>query len=181
MAKIVKDEGWVRLYRGIGAPLMVEPVKRAVKFSTQSIYASIAPAGLLGQFISGALAGTTEVIIIAPTEIVKVRLQSKDFLGKYTGSTMQCISQIYREEGCLAFLKGLEAGIWRQALYNGSLFGWSALFKSHWAVPVGYGARLWRNFVCGAVAGTLGVSINNVFDVICTRNRNHPPGKPAIW
>eukprot|EP01048_Picozoa_sp_COSAG05_P020927 COSAG05_NODE_3700_length_1897_cov_1.397664_3_plen_115_part_00 len=93
-----------------------------------------------------------QVIIIAPTEIVKVRLQSKDFLGKYTGSTMQCIAKIYKEEGALAFLKGLEAGIWRQALYNGSLFGWSALFKSLWAAPIGYGANLWRNFVCGGTS-----------------------------
>ena len=34
---------------------MVEPVKRAVKFTTQAYYLSIVPAGLIGQFLSGAL------------------------------------------------------------------------------------------------------------------------------
>lgn len=43
------------------------------------------------------------------------------------------------------------------------------------------GANVWRNFICGAAAGTLGVTTNNWADVICTRNRNKKPGVPALW
>ena len=182
LVAIVREEGFAVLYRGIGGPLGVEPIKRAVKFTTQAYYASIAPAGLLGQFISGALAGMTEVIVIAPTEIVKVRLQSKDYKSIYKSGTVDAMKQIVRDEGPLTLLKGLEAGLWRQGVYNGSLFGWTALFKQLWTEPAGYGAGLWRNFVCGAVAGTLGVSSFNIpFDVVCTRNRNLPRGTPALW
>ena len=124
----------------------------------------------------------TEVIVIAPTEIVKVRLQSKDYKSIYKSGTVDAMKQIVRDEGPLTLLKGLEAGLWRQGVYNGSLFGWTALFKQLWTEPAGYGAGLWRNFVCGAVAGTLGVSSFNIpFDVVCTRNRNLPRGTPALW
>ena len=36
---------------------------------------------------------------------------------------MDCISKIYAQEGFGGFLKGMEATIWRHAVWNGGYFG----------------------------------------------------------
>jgi solute carrier family 25 2-oxodicarboxylate transporter 21 len=36
---------------------------------------------------------------------------------------MDCISKIYKYEGAYGFLRGMEATVWRHALWNGGYFG----------------------------------------------------------
>jgi hypothetical protein len=102
---IVQTEGVRNLYRGISAPMSIEPVKRvrcpallilcpsasnplcrvahltriwqAVKFTANEFYKGVVPMGhWYSLYAAGALAGMTECIFIAAPETVKVVLIS---------------------------------------------------------------------------------------------------------
>ncbi|KAK9766398.1 hypothetical protein K7432_004537 [Basidiobolus ranarum] len=180
--KIIKTEGFGRLYRGIIPPVMVEAPKRAVKFATNEQY-SIMYKNLFGMpkmtqslsILTGVSAGVTEAFLVVSFELVKIRLQDKSSAGKYTG-TMDCVRKILAQEGPLAFFKGLEATIYRHAFWNGGYFG--VIHGVRTALPEAETKQgeLLRNFTAGAIGGTAGTLLNTPFDVVKTRIQNQAPG-----
>lgn len=82
--KIVKQEGFSRLYRGIVAPIMVEAPKRATKFAANEQYSRLYM-GFLGRermsqglsIATGVSAGMTEAFVVVSFELVKIRMQDK--------------------------------------------------------------------------------------------------------
>jgi solute carrier family 25 2-oxodicarboxylate transporter 21 len=71
-----------RLYRGIGAPILMEAPKRATKFAANDewgkVYRNLFGAPKMTQSLSiltGASAGATEAFVVVPFELVKIRLQ----------------------------------------------------------------------------------------------------------
>jgi solute carrier family 25 2-oxodicarboxylate transporter 21 len=86
LQSIVREEGFARLYRGLSSPIVAEAPKRAAKFTFNEKYKQ-----LLGQehyAMAGTLAGMSEALVNCPFEVVKVRMQAKENLGKYA-STFQ--------------------------------------------------------------------------------------------
>ncbi|RFU27108.1 hypothetical protein B7463_g9235, partial [Scytalidium lignicola] len=127
--KIIKNEGFPRLYRGIAAPIMMEAPKRAVKFAANDSWGAFYR-GLLGvekqtqslSILTGCTAGASEALIIVPFELVKIRLQDRSSAGKYRG-TMDAVIKIIRQEGLLALYNGMESTLWRNVVWNGGYFG----------------------------------------------------------
>lgn len=82
--KIVRQEGFGRLYRGIVAPILVEAPKRATKFAANEQYSALY-LRLLGQekmsqglsIATGVSAGMTEAFVVVSFELVKIRMQDK--------------------------------------------------------------------------------------------------------
>ncbi len=82
--KIVKQEGFSRLYRGIVAPILVEAPKRATKFAANEQYSNLY-LHLLGRqkmtqglsIATGISAGMTEAFVVVSFELVKIRMQDK--------------------------------------------------------------------------------------------------------
>ncbi|RYP43363.1 hypothetical protein DL768_009957 [Monosporascus sp. mg162] len=79
--KIVRNEGFSRLYRGISAPIMMEAPKRATKFAANDewgkIYRKAFGAEKMTQSLSiltGASAGATESFVVVPFELVRALL-----------------------------------------------------------------------------------------------------------
>ncbi|KAJ2608575.1 hypothetical protein H4S08_004401 [Coemansia sp. RSA 1365] len=187
-SRIIKEEGPTRLYRGILPPIMVEAPKRAIKFASNDTYAPmymrLFNKDKLTQslaIMTGVSAGITEAMIVATPELVKIRLQAKENAGRYTG-TMDCVRKIYAEEGLKAFANGLEATIWRHALWNGGYFG--SIFGIKKLMPKAESKKgeLAINFVSGAIGGTIGTTLNTPPDVVKTRIQNHNPAKgPAPY
>ena len=120
----------------------------------------------------------TEVIFIAPAEVIKVRMQAKERAKVYS-NTLDAFFKILRAEGPAAYLQGLETALWRQSAWNGTFFGASFALKEHvlWR-PRTKASELGRNFVAGVIGGTLGTVLNNPFDVVVSRMRNVLPGDP---
>ncbi|KAJ2795079.1 hypothetical protein H4R20_006000 [Coemansia guatemalensis] len=186
--RIIKEEGPTRLYRGILPPIMVEAPKRAIKFASNDTYAPmymrLFNKDKLTQslaIMTGVSAGVTEAMIVATPELVKIRLQAKENAGRYSG-TMDCVRKIYAEEGLKAFANGLEATIWRHALWNGGYFG--SIFGIKKLMPKAESKKgeLAVNFVSGAIGGTIGTTLNTPPDVVKTRIQNHNPAKgPAPY
>lgn len=82
--KIVKQEGFSRLYRGIVAPILVEAPKRAIKFAANEQYSQMYMKMLhmdrMTQGLSiatGVSAGMTEAFVVVGFELVKIRMQDK--------------------------------------------------------------------------------------------------------
>ncbi|KAJ1898055.1 hypothetical protein LPJ66_002990 [Kickxella alabastrina] len=178
-SRIIKEEGPTRLYRGILPPIMVEAPKRAIKFASNDTYGTaymkLFGAEKLTQplaILTGVSAGITEAMIVATPELVKIRLQAKENAGRYTG-TMDCVRKIYAQEGLRAFANGLEATIWRHALWNGGYFG--SIFAIREVMPKASSKKgeLANNFIAGAIGGTIGTTLNTPPDVVKTRIQNH--------
>lgn len=127
--KIIKEEGFGRLYRGIVPPILMEAPKRAIKFAANEQYTTLfssligldkpdASAEVKRQWrpflpvLTGVAAGCTEAFVVVPFELVKIRLQDKANAARYK-NTLDCLRKIITEEGVFAFSRGLESTLWR--------------------------------------------------------------------
>ncbi|KAI1338431.1 mitochondrial 2-oxodicarboxylate carrier 1 [Xylariaceae sp. FL0016] len=178
--KIIKNEGFSRLYRGISAPILMEAPKRATKFAANDewgkIYRKAFGAEKMTQSLSiltGATAGATESFVVVPFELVKIRLQDKASAGKYNGM-MDVVGKIIKNEGILAMYNGLESTLWRHILWNAGYFG--CIFQVRGLLPKAEtkNAQILNDLVSGSIGGTVGTILNTPMDVVKSRIQNSP-------
>ncbi|KAI5464761.1 mitochondrial carrier domain-containing protein [Mariannaea sp. PMI_226] len=179
-ARIIKTEGFSRLYRGISAPILMEAPKRATKFAANDewgkFYRNLFGVEKMNQSLSvltGASAGATESFVVVPFELVKIRLQDKASAGKYNGM-FDVVSKIVKNEGPLALYQGLESTLWRHILWNAGYFG--CIFQVRQLLPVAETkqGRMGNDLVSGAIGGTIGTVLNTPLDVVKSRIQNTP-------
>ncbi|OAL37009.1 hypothetical protein AYO20_03778 [Fonsecaea nubica] len=182
LRKIVKNEGPSRLYRGIGAPIMMEAPKRATKFAANDSW-GIFYRNLFGvqkptqplAILTGATAGATEAFVVVPFELVKIRLQDRASAGKYNG-IVDCVVKTVKAEGPLALYNGLESTLWRHILWNAGYFG--CIFQVKSLMPkvdkAERGKAMLNDFISGTIGGTVGTILNTPMDVVKSRIQNSP-------
>lgn len=176
--KIIRHEGFSRLYRGITAPILMEAPKRATKFAANDewgkIYRKAFGAEKMNQSLSiltGASAGATESFVVVPFELVKIRLQDKSSAGKYTGM-LDVVSKTIRNEGLLAMYNGLESTLWRHILWNAGYFGCIFQVRTYLPKAETKQSQITNDLISGAVGGTVGTIVNTPFDVVKSRIQN---------
>lgn len=179
LTKIVKNEGFRRLYRGVVPPVLVEAPKRATKFAAfekyRELYQKIFNVEKLDQkltVLTGVSAGVTEAFVVVPFDLVKIRMQDRNSATLYKNTT-DCFLKILRGEGPLAFFNGLEATMFRHGTWTGCYFASISYIKAFLPKPKSQGETLAINFVAGAAGGTIGTMANTPFDVVKTRIQNH--------
>lgn len=178
--KIIKHEGFSRLYRGITAPIMMEAPKRAVKFSANDEWGKFYRKAF-GQekmtqplaVLTGASAGATEAVVVVPFELVKIRMQDKASAGKYSGP-LDVIKKTVQNEGVLAMYNGLESTMWRHMLWNAGYFG--CIFQVRSLLPKAHTKKrqMLNDLISGSVGGTVGTILNTPMDVVKSRIQNSP-------
>ncbi|KAK5995063.1 Mitochondrial 2-oxodicarboxylate carrier 2 [Cladobotryum mycophilum] len=184
-SKIIKNEGFSRLYRGINAPILMEAPKRAIKFAANDewgkVYRKMFGVNQMNQSLSvltGATAGATESFVVVPFELIKIRLQDKASAGKYNGM-VDCVIKTVKNEGPLTLYQGLESTMWRHVLWNAGYFG--CIFQVRQMLPKAEtkSARMTNDMISGAVGGTVGTMLNTPMDVVKSRIQNTPkvPGQ----
>lgn len=180
--KIVANEGFSRLYRGITAPILMEAPKRAIKFAANDewgkVYRKAFGVDKMTQplaVLTGATAGATEAFVVVPFELVKIRLQDKAQAAKYNGIA-DVVRKVVAQEGPLALYQGLEATIWRHATWNAGYFG--CIFQVRALLPPNptknKSIQLRNDLISGTIGGTVGTILNTPFDVIKSRVQNSP-------
>ncbi|TPX30313.1 hypothetical protein SmJEL517_g06102 [Synchytrium microbalum] len=183
---MVKNEGFGVLYRGIIPPIMVEAPKRAIKFGANEKYGQLykehfgMKPGQAMAIATGISAGCTEAMVVVSFDLVKIRLQDKNNAGKYKNTT-DAVAKIFAEEGFLGFWKGLEATLWRHALWNGGYFGSINYVRGLLPKAESKQGTLVNNFVAGSIGGTIGTILNTPFDVVKSRVQNQGPGKAVKY
>lgn len=176
---IIREEGFRNLYRGISSPLLAEAPKRAIKFSSNEKYKQLfaGPNGEIEWYrksAAGAAAGATECVVNTPFEVVKVRMQAKENLGRFT-STTHCLQDLVSKEGLVGLYKGVEPQMWRNMVWNGIYFGMIGGLKEGVFKPTPEATtkdRLFNDFLAGLVGGTLATLGNTPFDVVKSRMQN---------
>ncbi|MCJ1479467.1 Mitochondrial 2-oxodicarboxylate carrier 2 [Lambiella insularis] len=178
--KIIKHEGFSRLYRGINAPILMEAPKRATKFAANDewgkVWRNVFGAAKMDQKLSiltGASAGATEAFVVVPFELIKIRLQDRASAGKYNGM-IDCVVKTVKAEGPLALYNGLESTLWRHILWNAGYFG--CIFQVRELLPKASGKseQVRNDLLSGATGGTVGTILNTPMDVVKSRIQNSP-------
>ncbi|KAK4547341.1 hypothetical protein LTR36_000997 [Oleoguttula mirabilis] len=180
--KIVQNEGFSRLYRGITAPILMEAPKRATKFAANDewgkVWRSAFGVEKMNQSLSiltGASAGATEAFVVVPFELVKIRLQDRAQAAKYNGM-IDCVTKIIRQEGPLTLYQGLESTIWRHVLWNAGYFG--CIHQVRALLPANPSKdktiQMRNDLLSGAIGGTVGTILNTPLDVVKSRIQNSP-------
>jgi solute carrier family 25 2-oxodicarboxylate transporter 21 len=183
-AKIVSNEGFLTLYRGIVAPIFAEAPKRAVKFASNEFYkAELTKLGLPADerkmFLAGLGAGLTEGFVNCPFELVKVRMQQK---GSVYKSTMEAATAIVRNEGVTGLYRGLVPQLLRNSNWDAIYF--SLIFTLKKRVlppPTSKGEELFRNFTAGLIASSIGVVFATPFDMVKSRFQGEKYGPDRKW
>eukprot|EP01084_Bolivina_argentea_P314470 544692_1 len=176
LRSIVIEEGATNLYRGLLSPILAEAPKRAIKFTTNENYKVLFQNqdGNLTGFraaAAGACAGMTECSVNTPFEVVKVRMQAKENLGRFKNMG-GCLVHLVKSEGLLGLYVGLESHLWRNAFWNGTYFGCIDYLKKEILCPPEGSSPVLYNFAAGIVGGTLATLTNTPFDVVKSRMQN---------
>ncbi|SHO76222.1 Mitochondrial inner membrane citrate transporter [Malassezia sympodialis ATCC 42132] len=126
---IVRDEGLLGIYRGLVPVMLRQGANSAVRFGTYSTLRNFVqtssrpgqplPGGVT--FGIGAVAGIVTVYATMPLDVVKTRMQALDARQRYAG-TLDCMRQVFRDEGLLAFWRGATPRLARLMLSGGIVF-----------------------------------------------------------
>lgn len=185
MLDVIKNEGFSRFYRGLGAELVGMIPKSSAMYASYELFRRIFDENLpldgaessmartsLVSFLAGAVSGVPEAIVVTPPQVIKVRLQSIDFVGKYS-NTIDCAQKIIKEEGLLKMMTGVQPTMIRNSVWNAVYFGSmqylkivsNAVFPSNRTFIIDRLETLCTGFV-GAVFATC---FNAPFDVVKSR------------
>ncbi|CAD0114645.1 unnamed protein product [Aureobasidium uvarum] len=161
--KIVRNEGFSRLYRGIEAPILMEAPKRLFAANDEwgKFYRNLFGVPKMTQGLSvltGATAGATEAFVVVPFELVKIH----------------CVRKVVQQEGVLTLYQGLESTMWRHILWNAGYFG--CIFQVRELLPKADNkkSQILNDLTSGAVGGTVGTILNTPMDVVKSRIQNSP-------
>jgi solute carrier family 25 2-oxodicarboxylate transporter 21 len=129
--------------------------------------------------IAGIAAGATESIVIAPFELVKVKLQAVGSSQLYS-NTFDAVVKVINNGGIRSIYRGLESTLWRNVFWNGGYFGVIQQVKSMLPKSTNEKEELLYSFISGSIAGIFGTTINTPFDVVKSRIQYDGKGRWTI-
>jgi solute carrier family 25 citrate transporter 1 len=110
---IIKEEGFLAIYRGLFPVIARQGANQAVRFTVYSLLKqwlqASQPAGKqihwAKTFGIGMIAGTVTVYTTMPLDVLKTKMQGIGAKERY-GNSFRCVLTVLREEGLFAFWKG---------------------------------------------------------------------------
>jgi solute carrier family 25 (mitochondrial citrate transporter), member 1 len=170
-AMIIKNDGFLGFYRGLGAVVIGISPKMAIRFSSFEASKSKLHPYINNEtarnFTAGLIAGTIETILIVnPMEVVKIRLQS----DKSLSNVFQASGRIFSEEGIRGFYRGLVLTISRQAINQAVNFSIYHRIKGFLSGnDKQKELASYKHFLIGAFSGSIGPISNAPIDTLKTR------------
>lgn len=186
VTSIMKKEGPLAYYKGIGGPLASVPLLNALVFSSYEIsrksFEQQGKVGYLYIGISGAIAGFIQCVVVNPTELVKCKMQmQKGITGEGYTSSWDCAKDIMKKDGFRGINQGMYATIIREVpayvvqftvyeFAKRKIFGvggWLGKENLNGEDDGSIGG--WRAMAAGALAGTTCWAASFPPDVVKTR------------
>eukprot|EP01129_Flabellula_baltica_P013680 TRINITY_DN6401_c0_g1_i1.p1 TRINITY_DN6401_c0_g1~~TRINITY_DN6401_c0_g1_i1.p1 ORF type:complete len:287 (-),score=34.50 TRINITY_DN6401_c0_g1_i1:195-1055(-) len=170
--KIMEEGGFSRFYRGVFPELAGMIPKSSVMYmayeKVRRFYSRKYGMSTSVAFVAGTISGLVEAATVTPFQVVKVRLQSKEYLGRYHNS-MDCTLKILREEGIRRFGRGLGPTMWRNGVWSSIYF--STMFKLKSWMPKSKTSLgdLMGTLFTGFAGGLAGTIFNAPFDMVKSR------------
>ncbi|EZA52627.1 hypothetical protein DMN91_001677 [Ooceraea biroi] len=165
---ILAKESVSGLYRGMTSPIagvaMVNAIVFGVYGHTQRHLSE--PDRLSAHFLAGASAGIAQTPVSSPIELAKTRLQLMTPSQGTSHGPMQCLRNIYRQEGYRGIFKGLGVTFLREGPSYGVYFvTYEILTRTSSKEPI----STFRMLLAGGLAGTASWVISYPVDVIKSR------------
>ena len=167
LKRIVVNEGFFSLYKGLTAVMAGIAPKMAVRFSSFDTYK-----GWLGctdgkdkkgVFLAGLMSGVTEaVLVVTPAEVCKIRMQAQyhsmldpeQMARRKYRNVLQTAAVIIREEGVGALYKGVVPTTLRQGCNQAVNFTFYQIFKTQWeTMQNGKELIAWQHMLIGGLSG----------------------------
>ena len=134
LVSLYREGGIGRLYRGMTPELIGMVPKTSALYASYEIcrreLASLYGDTSVVAAMSGTLASFPEAFIVTPPQVVKVRMQAKEHLGRFL-NPLDCLQKTIREEGMSAMFIGLGPTLWRNGIWNTVYFGTMHKLKSY--------------------------------------------------
>lgn len=173
-ASIIRSEGAVGLYRGIGAMALGAGPAHAVYFSVYESFKERFGGNRSGHHplahgAAGVLATISSDAVFTPMDVVKQRLQLP---GNVYNGVVDCIQRIIRDEGVKAFYASYRTTVIMNVPYTATHFATyeaaKAGLKGVWPEKTNE-ENLFVHLTAGGAAGALASSVTTPLDVVKTR------------
>nr|XP_018262175.1 solute carrier family 25 (mitochondrial citrate transporter), member 1 [Kwoniella dejecticola CBS 10117]OBR84333.1 solute carrier family 25 (mitochondrial citrate transporter), member 1 [Kwoniella dejecticola CBS 10117] len=130
VSTIIKEEGWLGVYRGVGPVMLRQGANSAVRFSSYSTLkqlaqGSVVPGTQMPGWMTFGIGATAGVITVCEssdrTFVIKTRMQSLRAKTEYKNS-LHCAYRVVTEEGFFKLWKGTVPRLGRLIMSGGIIF-----------------------------------------------------------
>lgn len=182
LAHIYREGGFLRFYRGVGPEFCGMVPKNssmyaAYEWTRRGLKRNTALDDVTIAFLSGVVSGPAETVVVQPFQVVKVRMQTKEFNTRFT-SSLDCAGHLLRSEGVGGFFRvGVSATLWRNTVWNSVYFGSMAKVRDTVDTSKQSGwRRTLLDLASGFGCGMFATCFNAPFDVAKSRQQSQLPG-----
>ncbi|KAG0369351.1 mitochondrial carrier domain-containing protein [Gamsiella multidivaricata] len=173
--KVVRNEGVLGLYSGLGPQLVGVAPEKAIKLTMNDLARGHLTdkngnISLAGEVIAGGIAGGSQVVFTNPLEIVKIRLQVAGEAAKTLEVPRPGAVAIVRTLGIIGLYKGASACLLRDIPFSSIYFPvYAHLKKDLFKEGPNHQLSIGELLIAGAVAGMPAAYFTTPADVIKTR------------
>ncbi|KAI8992444.1 mitochondrial carrier domain-containing protein [Pilobolus umbonatus] len=175
--KVLKNEGFTGLYRGLGPQLVGVAPEKAIKLTVNDFVRSHFNKVENGEIkfwqemIAGGSAGASQVVFTNPLEIVKIRLQTQGEQAKnVVDAPRRSAIWIVKHLGIVGLYKGVAACLLRDVPFSAIYFpAYAHLKKDIFKEGPDHKLKISELLISGAMAGMPAAYFTTPADVIKTR------------
>ncbi|KAG1524521.1 hypothetical protein G6F52_004122 [Rhizopus delemar] len=175
--KVLKNEGFTGLYRGLGPQLVGVAPEKAIKLTVNDFVRSQFTNKQNGEIkfwqemIGGGAAGASQVVFTNPLEIVKIRLQIQGEQAKHMpDAPRRSALWIVKHLGIVGLYKGVAACLLRDVPFSAIYFpAYAHLKKDVFHEGPDHKLKISELLMAGAIAGMPAAYFTTPADVIKTR------------
>ncbi|KAL6474586.1 hypothetical protein MHYP_G00181470 [Metynnis hypsauchen] len=191
LIKTIRSEGYFGMYRGAAVNLTLVTPEKAIKLAANDFFRfHLSKDGqkltLLREMLAGCGAGTCQVIVTTPMEMLKIQLQDAGRIAAQrklmpqtvapggpvevkSPTAMQLTRELLREKGIAGLYKGLGATLLRDVPFSIIYFPLFANLNDLGKRGAEGPAPFYVSFISGCIAGSTAAVAVNPVDVIKTR------------